>query len=86
VTAPVSSNIVCFRYKPNGLSEEQVKGLNEKIRDSLYGTQFGVVSDTVTKGVFSLRALNVSYRSRFEDFDRLLEDMIKLGKQHLTDM
>jgi glutamate/tyrosine decarboxylase-like PLP-dependent enzyme len=81
VTAPIVSNIVCFRYKPEGLSEDQVEELNKKIRDSLYETQFGVVSDTVTKGVFSLRTCNVSYRSRNEDFDNLIKDIIRIGKE-----
>ena len=81
VTAPVVSNIVCFRYKPEGLSEEQVEELNKQIRDKLYENDFGVVSDTLAKGVYSLRACNVSYRSRYEDFDSLLSNLRNYGKK-----
>ena len=79
VTAPVVSNIVCFRYKPLGYSEEQIKVVNEKIRDALYETHLGVVSDTMANGVFSLRACNVSYRSRDEDFDNLITRIKQIG-------
>ena len=58
-----------------------IQELNEKIRDKLYETQFGVVSDTMAKGVFCLRACNVSYRSRYEDFDNLFTRIKHIGTE-----
>jgi len=81
VTAPVASNIVCFRYKPHGYSDSRIEELNKDIRDALWADHFGVVSDTVAKGVFSLRACNVSYRSRRKDFDLLVDKMKRIGAE-----
>lgn len=77
--APVVSNVACFRYNPGGLSEEQLANLNQMIRDSLYVDTFGVVSDTMMGGVFCLRACNVNYRSRRDDFDSLISRIKNIG-------
>ena len=79
LTAPVVSNVACFRYNPGGLSEDELAKLNQMIRDALYVDTFGIVSDTMMNGVFSLRACNVSYRSRYEDFDSLLSRVKEYG-------
>jgi glutamate/tyrosine decarboxylase-like PLP-dependent enzyme len=81
VTAPVASNVVCFRYKPKGLSEEQLKQLNVMIRESLYERYFGIISDTVMKGKYSLRACCVCHRSRKEDFDFLVNEVKTIGEK-----
>jgi len=76
LTAPVVSNVACFRYNPGGLAEDQLAELNQLIRDSLYVDTFGIVSDTLLSGVFSLRACN---GSRYEDFDSLLSRVKEFG-------
>jgi glutamate/tyrosine decarboxylase-like PLP-dependent enzyme/L-rhamnose mutarotase len=87
--APVESNIVCFRYKPAGLSVEQVDELNRRIfqtsftftKDNYLG-----ISDTTIKGRYTLRACNVNHRTRSEDFDWLVANVKRLGDKILPDL
>ena len=81
VTAPVESNICCFRYNPGGLDESRLEKLNRAILDGLWKHSFGVVSDTTIKGRYMLRACNVNHRSRREDFDWLVGEVSKLGEK-----
>jgi len=71
VTALVISNIVCFRYNPGDISEEDVEKLNKKIMDEIWKLVFGRVIDTTLNGVYMLRACSVNHRTRKEDYDYL---------------
>ena len=81
VTAPVVSNIVCFRYNSGGLSEEQLEKLNRMILGELWKQVYWMISDTTLNGLYMLRACNVNHRSRKEDFDFLVEDIKKIGEE-----
>ena len=81
VAAPVVSNIVCFRYIREGLSESELEELNQNIRRKLQMTDFGIISDTSIKGRYMLRACCVNHRSRREDFDYLLAKLEEIGKE-----
>ena len=56
ITAPIASNIVCFQYKPEGLTEPEVKKLNKMILDKLWEINFALISDTTINGKYMLRA------------------------------
>ncbi|MHA2394714.1 MAG: pyridoxal phosphate-dependent decarboxylase family protein [Promethearchaeota archaeon] len=79
--APVISNVVCFRYNPSGLDDEQLEKLNKMILQELFKINFWIISDTTIKGKYMLRACNVNHRSRREDFDFLIEEIKKIGKK-----
>lgn len=81
ITAPVVSNIVCFRYKPKGLTESELEKLNKMIYSDLNQRSFWMVSDTTIKGKYMLRACNVNHRSKKRDFDFLIGELKKLGKK-----
>jgi glutamate/tyrosine decarboxylase-like PLP-dependent enzyme len=76
---PVISNIVCFRYHPDGLDEAQLEKLNKLIAEELWKINFWIVSDTRIKGKYVLRACNVNNRSRREDFDFLVDELKEIG-------
>jgi glutamate/tyrosine decarboxylase-like PLP-dependent enzyme len=86
ITAPVASNVVCFRYKPGGLDEAELERLNKMIADGLNQVSFWMVSDTTIKGRFMLRACNVNHRSRRSDFDYLVGLVKKLGGKYLPEV
>jgi glutamate/tyrosine decarboxylase-like PLP-dependent enzyme len=86
VCAPVESNIVCFRYKPRGLGEEQLVKLNRAIIAALGEITRGVVSDTQIKGKYMLRACNVNHRSSMKDFDWLVAEVERLGEKLLPEV
>ena len=79
LTAPVTSNIVCFRYHPHGLSENALTQLNKLIYDALSRINFLMVSDTIIKGTYMLRACNVNHRSRKQDFEFLVKEVKHAG-------
>lgn len=81
LTAPVISNIACFRYNPGGLGEEQLENLNKQIAQGLWRINFWMVSDTRIKGRYTLRACNVNHRSRRGDFDFLVNEIKRLGEE-----
>ena len=76
--APVSLNIVCYRYYSGALSEDQLSALNNRLfmelRDAGYYT-----SPSKINGVTCLRAAITNHRSRREDFDRLVENVERIG-------
>ncbi len=86
VCAPVESNIVCFRYRPRGLGEEQLEKLNRAILASLGGISRGVASDTQIKGRYVLRVCNVNHRSSKKDFDWLVAEVERLGEKLLPEV
>jgi glutamate/tyrosine decarboxylase-like PLP-dependent enzyme len=86
ITAPVASNVICFRYKPEGLDEAELERLNRMIVDGLNQVSFWMVSDTTIKGRFMLRACNVNHRSRRSDFDYLVDLVKKLGGKYLPEV
>jgi aromatic-L-amino-acid/L-tryptophan decarboxylase len=83
LTAPVASNIVCFRFKPTGLNQEDAELVNKKIMENINREAFWMISDTVVKGVYMLRACNVNHRTKMEDLDFLVGEIKRLGHKHL---
>jgi len=81
ITAPVTSNIVCFRYKPKGLTEPEIEKLNKAIYGELNQISLMMISDTTIKGKYMLRACNVNHRSRKQDFEFLVNEVKKIGGQ-----
>ncbi|MDH5481823.1 MAG: aminotransferase class V-fold PLP-dependent enzyme [Candidatus Bathyarchaeota archaeon] len=82
ITAPVVSNVVCFRYKPKGLTEPELEKLNEKICSELNQRSFWMISDTTIKGKYMLRACCVNHRSKKQDFDFLVNIVKKAGEKY----
>lgn len=85
-TAPIISNIVCFRYMSSRLNENQLEALNRKILDDLNKTAFLMISDTTIKGKYMLRACNVNNRSQRQDLLFIVNEVKKAGKKNLHEM
>jgi glutamate/tyrosine decarboxylase-like PLP-dependent enzyme len=85
ISAPVASNIVCFRYKPEGRTDSEIEQLNKLIYKQLNQTSFGMISDTTIKGKYMLRACNVNHRSQKQDFEFLVNELKKIGRQVAKD-
>jgi len=77
--APVSLNIVCFRYNPGGMDRATLNTVNREIMIRLQEAGTAAVSDTTLSGQRWLRAAIVNYRSRQQDFELLVEEVIRLG-------
>lgn len=73
VMAPVSLNIVCFRYAPEGYPEERLDALNRELLIALQERGIAVPSATRIHGRFALRVAITNHRSTREDFDALVD-------------
>jgi aromatic-L-amino-acid/L-tryptophan decarboxylase len=78
--APVSMNIVCFRYRAN-IPEEQLDSFNRELLSELQLRGVAVPSHTILNGHFAIRACVANHRSETEDFDALIEGIIDIGTE-----
>ncbi|MCC7352807.1 MAG: amino acid decarboxylase [Anaerolineae bacterium] len=77
--APVPLNIVCFRYKADHLDEAALNRLNQEILVQLHESGIAVPSYTTLNGKYALRVAITNHRSRREDFDLLVREVMRLG-------
>lgn len=79
--APVTLNIVCFRYHPrDGRSTEALNALNKEILMQL--TERGIASPSYTMldGQYAIRVCIVNHRTKKADLEATLEGVRGLGK------
>jgi aromatic-L-amino-acid decarboxylase len=79
--APVTLDIVCFRYRPVGIPEASLKPLNIEIMLRLQEQGIAALSDTTVHGVHCLRVAIVNHRTRREDFDLVIGEILRLGQE-----
>ena len=79
--APVSLNIVCFRFVAPGLPDAALNRLNQELLYELQESGVAVPTSTQLEGRFALRVANVNHRSRREDFDLLLREVLERGRK-----
>ena len=79
--APVALNVVCFRYIKAGLDDLALDTLNKQIEVELQERGIALVSVTTIRGRRVLHVANTNHRSRREDFDALVQAVIRLGKE-----
>jgi glutamate/tyrosine decarboxylase-like PLP-dependent enzyme len=82
--APVSMSITCFRMIYPGLSEEALRELNREILLRLQEEGIASPSSTILEGKFTLRVANTNQRTRMEDMDLLVREVIRLGNQKIA--
>lgn len=79
--APIPLNIVCFRFKCGIWDETTLAAVNKEIILRLQESGAAAPSSTVVGGRFAIRVANVNHRSRREDFDYLISEVIRLGEK-----
>jgi aromatic-L-amino-acid/L-tryptophan decarboxylase len=79
--APIPLNVVCFRYRGRLQEEATLKDVNQEIVFRLHESGIAAPSGTVIGGRFAIRVANVNHRSRWEDFDLLIREVIRLGSE-----
>ena len=77
--APVATNIVCFRYNPGGLGDEQLNALNEELLIRLHESGIAAPSYTTLHGRYCLRAAIVNYRTTSADLPVLVSAVREIG-------
>jgi glutamate/tyrosine decarboxylase-like PLP-dependent enzyme len=79
--APVPLNLVCFRYVPEGLAGERLNDVNREILLRLQESGVAVPSGTELAGRYAIRVANCNHRSRREDFEMLVEAVVRIGRE-----
>ncbi|MHB8191897.1 MAG: pyridoxal phosphate-dependent decarboxylase family protein [Bellilinea sp.] len=81
LVAPMSLNILCFRFNPGGLDLETLNAINRELLIRLHESGVAVPSYTTLNGVYALRVANTNHRSRREDFDIFVDATLRLGRE-----
>ncbi len=79
--APVCLNVVCFRYVKPALDPAALNRLNEELLLRVQESGIAVPSSTVLDDKFALRVAIVNHRSRREDFDTLVDAVLRFGRE-----
>ena len=74
-------NVICFRYRGQGSADSVLDDLNREIVVRLQEDGIAIVSSTRRAGHLALRLAITNHRSRLEDFDVLLDAVLRLGRE-----
>jgi glutamate/tyrosine decarboxylase-like PLP-dependent enzyme len=77
----VNMNIVCYRYNPGDMSDEQLNFLNKELLMRLHEKGIAAPSYTLLHGKYAIRAAITNHRTRLSDMDILLNATIEIGKE-----
>ncbi|HVJ07279.1 MAG TPA: aminotransferase class V-fold PLP-dependent enzyme [Acidisarcina sp.] len=81
--APQVMNVLCFRYAPPSYANdtEKLNALNREIVMRMQESGQFIVSGTVLNGEYAMRVANTNHRSRMEDFDALVAEVLLVGEE-----
>jgi glutamate/tyrosine decarboxylase-like PLP-dependent enzyme len=77
--APVQLNVVAFRYRRDGLNEDELDRLNDEIVIALQESGEGVVSSTTVAGKRAIRACIVNHRTTDDDIRYTLDAVKRIA-------
>ncbi|HSL66774.1 MAG TPA: aminotransferase class V-fold PLP-dependent enzyme, partial [Actinomycetota bacterium] len=77
--AEVPLNIVCFRFRPEGVPEDQLDDLNRRLGEAVLEDGRVYVGTTVFRGCVAFRPAFVNWMTREADVDLLVDVIRELG-------
>jgi glutamate/tyrosine decarboxylase-like PLP-dependent enzyme len=80
LTAPLSMSITCFRMIQPRWEEKALQELNKEILLRLQEEGIASPSSTILNGKYTLRVANTNQRTRKEDMELLVREVLRLGK------
>ena len=81
LSAPVSLNVVCFRFLAIGWSAERLDQLNEDITADLHESGIAVPSTTEVNGRRVIRVAITNHRTRDADLDIVVDAVLEVGRR-----
>jgi glutamate/tyrosine decarboxylase-like PLP-dependent enzyme len=81
--AEVPLNIVCFRWRPPGVPEEELDALNRRLGEALLEDGRVSAGTTLFEGRVAFRPAILNWQTRDEDVDALVDVLIELGERML---
>jgi glutamate/tyrosine decarboxylase-like PLP-dependent enzyme len=82
--ADVKLNIVCFRFRPPGVGEEELNELNRRLGETVLADGRVYVGTTTYGGRVAFRPAIVNWRTEEDDVDLLLDVIRELGARLLA--
>jgi glutamate/tyrosine decarboxylase-like PLP-dependent enzyme len=82
--ADVPLNIVCFRYKPDGMDERGLDDLNRRLGEAVLEDGRVYVGTTVYEGRVAFRPAIVNWQTTEADVDLLVDVIRELGRRLLS--
>jgi glutamate/tyrosine decarboxylase-like PLP-dependent enzyme len=79
--APVTLNIVCFRYRRDRMREDELDRFNRELLLRLQESGVAAPSYAILDGKYALRVCIVNQRSRREDFDVFVQETLRLARE-----
>jgi aromatic-L-amino-acid/L-tryptophan decarboxylase len=79
--APVTLNIVCYRYNPGNLQTDALNLLNKEILIRLQEEGIAAPSYTLLNGSYAIRVAITNHRSTRQDFDALIQETTRIGSE-----
>ncbi|MGN6394578.1 MAG: pyridoxal phosphate-dependent decarboxylase family protein [Mucilaginibacter sp.] len=77
---PVTMNIVCFRFNPGNLDNEQLNLLNKELLMRMHDAGIAAPSYTVLNGKYAIRAAITNHRTRLHHLDEMVAGAVKTGE------
>ena len=78
--AEVQLNIVAFRFRPAGASDDEVDGLNREIADAMLAHGRFLVGTSRLDGRTIFRPAFSNWRIRPEDVDEFVDELLATGR------
>jgi glutamate/tyrosine decarboxylase-like PLP-dependent enzyme len=79
--APVTLNIVCFRYRPSGLQEEELDELNARLGEDILADGRVFFGTTRYGGRVAFRPAIVNWRTTDRDVDLIVDVLLELAER-----
>jgi glutamate/tyrosine decarboxylase-like PLP-dependent enzyme len=79
-------NIVCFRYRAEGLSDQELDTFNRELVADLQECGLAAPSTTSLSGKLAIRAALTNHRTRREDLQLLADSVVELGDRRRAEM
>lgn len=84
LTPATNINIVCYRFNPGQMSEDELKEINMEIMLQMQETGVAAISDTTVRGQHCLRVAINNHRTIAADLEFLVTETLRLGKEIST--
>jgi aromatic-L-amino-acid decarboxylase len=75
----VTMNIVCYRYNPGNLDDDQLNILNKELLMRMQERGIAAPSSTLLNGKYAIRVANTNHRTRRNHLDELIAGTIVIG-------
>jgi glutamate/tyrosine decarboxylase-like PLP-dependent enzyme len=82
--ADVPLNVVCFRYRPDGVPDDELDALNRRIGAAVLTDGAVYFGTTLYGGTVAFRPVICNWMTRDEDVDEIADTVLRLGAAELA--